>query len=74
MKIFAGWGSHLPVLIHLMNHTTGDVLELGTGLYSTPYLHHACLLHGGAQHLGGRGAHAQGDGDPIEVGPLLGLQ
>ena len=40
------WGSHLPVLIRLMEMTEGDVLELGTGLYSTPFLHYACLIQG----------------------------
>ncbi len=37
------WGSHLPVLIKLVNITKGDILELGTGLYSTPFLHWACF-------------------------------
>jgi predicted O-methyltransferase YrrM len=36
-------GSHLPVLIHVMGLTSGPVLELGSGLYSTPYLHWACF-------------------------------
>ena len=40
------WGSHLPVLIRLMEMTEGDVLELGTGLYSTPFLHYACMIQG----------------------------
>ena len=38
------WGSHLSVLIRLMELTDGPVLELGTGFFSTPYLHHACYL------------------------------
>jgi predicted O-methyltransferase YrrM len=37
------YGSHLPVLMKLMSITSGDILELGTGLYSTPYLHWACF-------------------------------
>ncbi len=37
------WGTHLPVLIKAINLTSGDVLELGMGLYSTPYLHWACF-------------------------------
>lgn len=37
------WGTHMPVLIHLVNKTTGPILELGTGLYSTPFLHWACF-------------------------------
>jgi len=40
------WGTHLPVLIQLMDKTAGDVLELGTGVFSTPYLHYACMLQG----------------------------
>ena len=36
--------SHLPVLYHALTHTTfGDVLELGTGLFSTPFLHYHCV-------------------------------
>lgn len=31
--------SYYPVLIRAFEHSTGDVLELGTGLYSTPLLH-----------------------------------
>ena len=38
------WGSHLSVLIRLMEMTDGPVLELGTGFFSTTYLHHACYL------------------------------
>lgn len=33
------YGSHLPVLMEFVNATTGKVLELGCGLYSTPYLY-----------------------------------
>lgn len=43
------WGSHMPVLMRLMEMTEGDVLELGTGMYSTPFLHYACMLQG--RHL-----------------------
>ena len=38
-----GWGTHLPVLMRAMALTDGPVLELGAGLYSTPYLHWACF-------------------------------
>lgn len=38
----AGDGSHLPVLIKIINLTTGPVLELGMGMFSTHYLHWAC--------------------------------
>lgn len=37
-----GEGSHLPVLMNIFNITDGPVLELGMGLFSTPYLHWAC--------------------------------
>ena len=37
------FGSHLPVLIKMMSISSGPVLELGSGLYSTVYLHWACF-------------------------------
>ena len=37
------WGSHLPVLIKVIGMTKGTVLEMGMGLYSTPFLHWACF-------------------------------
>lgn len=40
------WGSHLPVLIKLMQITSGDILEIGAGLYSTPFFHWASLEQG----------------------------
>jgi hypothetical protein len=43
MKISMRYGSHLPVLLKLVNETKGPILELGVGLYSTPLLHFACL-------------------------------
>lgn len=35
-------GSHLPVLMKLVPLTTGPILELGCGVFSTIYLHWAC--------------------------------
>ena len=35
-------GSHIPVLHKLLSTTSGPVLELGCGWYSTTYLHWAC--------------------------------
>lgn len=35
-------GTHMPVLLKLIPQTTGDVCELGAGLYSTPLLHWLC--------------------------------
>lgn len=43
MMISIRYGSHLPVLAKLVEITNGPILELGIGLYSTPYLHYACL-------------------------------
>jgi hypothetical protein len=40
------YASHLPVLIRLVGSTTGPVLELGTGAFSTPVLHWMCLPTG----------------------------
>lgn len=37
-----GYGSHLPLLIEFVLKTTGPVLELGAGKYSTPILHTLC--------------------------------
>lgn len=42
IKMRMVFGSHLPVLMQLIQNTTGSVLELGSGLYSTPYLHWEC--------------------------------
>lgn len=33
------WGSHVPILATILNHTTGNILELGSGYYSTPIIH-----------------------------------
>ncbi len=44
MKISGNYGTHLGPLIKVMSLTTGDVLELGIGYFSTPYLHYQCLL------------------------------
>lgn len=37
-----GGGSHLPLLIKLLEMTDGPVLELGMGMFSTAFLHWAC--------------------------------
>lgn len=36
------YGSHMPVISRIMDATTGPVLELGMGLYSTPLLDLMC--------------------------------
>jgi len=33
------WGSHVPILATILNHTSGDILELGSGYYSTSIIH-----------------------------------
>lgn len=44
MHVSGNYGTHLPCLIRAMEKTTGDVLELGMGVFSTPYLHYQCIL------------------------------
>lgn len=39
------YASHLSALIRALSLTDGDVLELGMGFFSTPFLHHFCLLN-----------------------------
>jgi hypothetical protein len=36
------YATHLPCLMRALTLTNGPVLELGLGLFSTPYLHYAC--------------------------------
>ncbi len=43
MRIRIKYGSYLPILTKIVEMTDGPILELGIGLYSTPYLHYACL-------------------------------
>ena len=40
------YSTHLPVLMEVMNRTSGDVLELGPGVFSTPVLHWMCEARG----------------------------
>lgn len=42
MKLYPHWGSHLPLLMKIMPMTSGSVLELGIGFFSTPVLHWLC--------------------------------
>jgi len=37
------FGSHLPVLMEAVRRSQGPILELGSGIYSTVYLHWACF-------------------------------
>lgn len=42
LRLYPNRGSHLPVLMKIVNMTQGPILELGCGLYSTNPLHWAC--------------------------------
>lgn len=44
MKLRMNRGSHLPILMKLVQVTSGPILELGSGIYSTPFLHWHCFL------------------------------
>jgi len=46
MKFHSHYCSFIPVLIKTVLATNGDVLEMGTGIYSTPLLHWMCSPHG----------------------------
>lgn len=46
MKYYPGWASHQPILIKVMEMTSGPVLELGIGPNSTPLLHWLCYVSG----------------------------
>jgi hypothetical protein len=37
-----GWSTHMPMLLKTVQSTSGAVLEIGSGLYSTPLLHWLC--------------------------------
>jgi len=43
MKYNPGHASYLPVLIKVLQISEGPVLELGSGIYSTPVMHWLCL-------------------------------
>lgn len=44
MKLSPRYASHLPVLVQALGKTSGPVLELGMGAYSTPILDAICEL------------------------------
>lgn len=44
MMVSLNYGTHLAALIKAISKTNGDVLELGTGIFSTPYLRYQCML------------------------------
>lgn len=46
MRIYPAWSSYFPVLIKAVQNTDGPILELGSGLFSTPLLHWLCAEKG----------------------------
>ena len=44
MTLSGNYGTHLAPLIAAVNKTSGDILEMGIGIFSTPYLHYQALL------------------------------
>lgn len=44
MTLSGNYGTHLAPLIQAMNKTKGPILEMGIGIFSTPYLHYQSLL------------------------------
>jgi len=44
VRVSGNYGTHLAALIKTMSLTDGDVLELGMGVFSTPFLHYQCIL------------------------------
>lgn len=44
MTLSGNYGTHLAPLIQAVNKTDGDILEMGIGIFSTPYLHYQSLL------------------------------
>jgi len=43
-RVSGNYGTHLAALIRTMFLTSGDVLELGMGFFSTPFLHYQCMI------------------------------
>lgn len=44
MNVSLNYGTHLPCLMKALEKTDGDILELGTGIFSTPYLRYQAIL------------------------------
>jgi len=44
MRVSLNYGTHLAPLIQAVRKTTGDILELGMGVFSTPFLHYISVL------------------------------
>lgn len=46
IKVSARYGTHMPALLQAVLKTTGPILELGVGVFSTHTLHWLCALTG----------------------------
>lgn len=46
MKLGMGWSSFIPTLLKAVENTEGPILELGSGMFSTPLLHWICEENG----------------------------
>src|SRR3990167_2920483 len=44
MNVSGNYGTHLAPLIKAVGKTDGDILELGMGIFSTPFLHYTAIL------------------------------
>ena len=44
INVSGNYATHLPCLIKALEKTNGDILEMGAGVFSTPYLHYASIL------------------------------
>src|SRR3990167_10799577 len=45
MNVSGNYGTHLAPLIKAVGKTNGDILELGMGIFSTPFLHYTAILN-----------------------------
>lgn len=46
MRVSTRYGTHLPALLECVRRTTGPILELGVGAFSTPVLDALCQMSG----------------------------
>ena len=44
INVSGHYGTHLAPLIKAVSKTDGDILELGMGVFSTPFLHYTAIL------------------------------
>ena len=46
IQTIKGWTTHMTMLLKVLDHSQGDVLEVGGGPFSTPLLHWICKMQG----------------------------